>query len=602
MANVTDVRVQKLFALALGLKITSSALGWWLRDPWILGLLVPLLVMIAYIVIGLNRHDSDVTDDKFADSCYYLGFIFTITSIIFSLFDLPNIGTRIQDIAVRFGAAMISTVLGLGVRVYLVSFRKEVADAIRDAEDAVLDATRKFTDQLNLALDRLQDYSKRVDEAARDTSDRVNAHISEISRNHAEKLGEFFSDLTESNKKSFDDALSEVRKASLRLSDSVDQYSNGMRANIDSIGAKVDSFARGVDERLKKTTFPDDYFDKHLQGPLAQLSEAAGSVARESEATARSVKGATTALDRSLRLLGSKASMVDSALDTVPGLVKQQKALFDAAESQLDALRSIPPAIESIGKDFRDTADEVKRASIENSVLGTRVDNVIVEGVNTRDAIERALVGVASKLEENSSHIRSLAEQIASASATANKAVSQLEAVASTGEKASSSIAASSAASEKIAGDLRELVTADIDAARALAGIEGHASNAIQEVRDAAEKLAGIAQRLESLDGALRGQGSELAQVVGRVTDIRIPVQPFTVRAAPGAANSSITASEPFANVEAKPPSQHEVLPTQALPAALDGNSSSAARTDIPTASLTTAESGDPDRVGPDGR
>ena len=139
MNALLSIRVQKLFAVAVFLKVVSAFFGWYLQLQWSLGLVLPLLVMAAYIALGLKRQDRDVTDEKFADSCYYLGFIFTITSIVFSLFDLPNIGERIQDIAVRFGAAMVSTVLGLAVRVYLVSFRPDSSDALKDAEDAVLE-------------------------------------------------------------------------------------------------------------------------------------------------------------------------------------------------------------------------------------------------------------------------------------------------------------------------------------------------------------------------------------------------------------------------------------------------------------------------------
>ena len=110
MAGILDIRVQKLFVVILILKVLSSGLGWYFGFPWSLGFWIPLVLMVAYIILGLKRHDSDVTDEKFADTCYYLGFIFTITSIIFSLLELPSIGTKIQDIAVRFGAAMVSTV------------------------------------------------------------------------------------------------------------------------------------------------------------------------------------------------------------------------------------------------------------------------------------------------------------------------------------------------------------------------------------------------------------------------------------------------------------------------------------------------------------
>ena len=203
MNSIAQIQVQKLFVVALILKVTSAFFGWYLQMPWSLGFALPLLVMVAYIVLGYFRKDTDVSDEKFADTCYYLGFIFTITSIIFSLFDLPNIGTRIQDIAVRFGAAMVSTVLGLGVRVYLVSFRQDINDAIKDAEDAVLDATRKFTEQLTIALERLRDFESQVDSAAKSTVERVNLQIENLSMNHANKLTEFFTELTTQNQKAF---------------------------------------------------------------------------------------------------------------------------------------------------------------------------------------------------------------------------------------------------------------------------------------------------------------------------------------------------------------------------------------------------------------
>ncbi|HBO4518639.1 TPA: hypothetical protein L4U64_005188, partial [Pseudomonas aeruginosa] len=122
------ISLKRLFVLTCVLKVGSSFLGWYLHEPWIFGLLLPLLFMAAYMLIGYRLRDSDISAEKFADSCYYLGFIFTIASIIFSLFDLPNIGTDLTIIAVRFGAAMVSTVLGLAVRVTLVSFRPSTED------------------------------------------------------------------------------------------------------------------------------------------------------------------------------------------------------------------------------------------------------------------------------------------------------------------------------------------------------------------------------------------------------------------------------------------------------------------------------------------
>jgi hypothetical protein len=178
---VIRVRMQRLFALTVTLKVGTAFLGWRFQMPWSLGFGVPIAIMVAYIVVGLNRSDDDVSDEKFADTCYYLGFIFTITSIIFSLFDLPNIGTRIQDIAIRFGAAMVSTVFGLAVRVYLVSFRKDGADAVQDVEDAVVEAAHRFREQLVIAVEKLRGFEETVDRAATNAVERVNLQVEKLS-------------------------------------------------------------------------------------------------------------------------------------------------------------------------------------------------------------------------------------------------------------------------------------------------------------------------------------------------------------------------------------------------------------------------------------
>ena len=195
MRGLQDIKIQKLFLVAIILKIGFSAVGWWFNDPWILGFGLPLVVMAGYIAIGVTRKDTDVSDEKFADSCYYLGFIFTIASIILSLFDLPNIGTNLQSIAVRFGAAMVSTVAGLIVRVYLVSFRKDASDAVRDAEEEVIEASNRFREHLVIAYEKLIDFQATVDDACRQTVERSNLQIAGLSKKHAERLSGFFGEL-----------------------------------------------------------------------------------------------------------------------------------------------------------------------------------------------------------------------------------------------------------------------------------------------------------------------------------------------------------------------------------------------------------------------
>ena len=514
---------------------------------WSLGFAVPLLAMCAYILLGYYRRDTDVTDEKFADSCYYLGFIFTITSIIFSLFDLPNIGTKIQDIAVRFGAAMVSTVLGLGVRVYLVSFKRDIGDAMKDAEEAVLDATWKLSEQLTIVLERLRDFESQVDSAARSTVERVNLQVENLSKNHADKLAEFFKDLTAENQKAFKLALAEVKTASRHLADSVDGYAQGMRSNLSSIEAKVGAFTEAVTDRLKTTTFPDDYFAKHLAAPLGMLTESAIELTGSVKNASSEVSQSSVVLTGALKKLRDKANATEGSLDTVLMLTKQQQAILDSSEGQLTTLGQLSKNLTNFDVALSNTLAGITASNDVTSNLVSRVSNVVEEGAEARKSLQQSLADVIFRLDSNASATATVAKNL-DANATAsmasaatiserlgehlvatNTAAASIASHLATNTIASESVAAkldaTAIASKSIAGMLDGLAAADVQASATLGTIGINANTAIGKVDQAVAQLQDMVSQLSSLDGAIRTQSSDLKQVIEQIKDVKIVIE-----------------------------------------------------------------------------
>ncbi len=522
MARIVDIRVQKLFVLVLVLKVLSSGLGWYLGFPWSLGFWVPLTLMSAYIVLGLKRQDDDVSDDKFADTCYYLGFIFTITSIIFSLFDLPNIGTRIQDIAVRFGAAMVSTVLGLGVRVYLVSFRRDAADAIRDVEDSVIEASQRFREQLVIAFEKMRDFQSEVDVASKATVERVNMQVEALSKNHADKLTVFFADLTTRNQEAFTEALTEVRAASVRLTQSVDGYAHGMRANLTSIEEKVGVFAEAVTTRLRTTTFPDDYFSKNLAGPLAQLQGAASEISGAVNRVSTDVNLSSAVLAGALKKLRDKSGAVEESLGTILTLTEQQQAVLATSQGQLSVLEQLNTTLVGYDALFAKTLGGIKDSSKVSAALADRVAAVTTEGADARRSLEKSLSDLVLKLGANAQATETLGAQVGATASASKQIAVQLAASATTTATVAGKLAANSAAAALVAGKLDGIAAADVEAAKTLATLGTHAAQAIDKVDTAVEQLQEMVRQLASLDTALRGQSSELRDVAERIHETRL--------------------------------------------------------------------------------
>ena len=347
--QISELRIQNVFVLAIGLKVLSSFLRWYFGDPWILGFTVPLLVMAAYIAIGLVRRKGDVSDEKFADSCYYMGFIFTITSLVFSLFDLPQIGDRITLIAVRFGAAMISTVAGLAVRVYLVSFKQDAADALHMAEDSIVDAYAQFRERLMITVEKMHEFQCEVELATRGTIARVNLQLEAVGQTCGEKLREHFKEVAVENRTLSQQMFEEMQAANARATSVVGQYAEALEKHLARIDAASSAFTVAMNQRVQETTFPDDYFSRALEEPLGRLTKNMQAVASEVGVVSDDVHDAADGLFSALQAIRAKTTVIDGALDKVLTLARQQERISALGDSQAERLEAVTEGLANLG-------------------------------------------------------------------------------------------------------------------------------------------------------------------------------------------------------------------------------------------------------------
>lgn len=564
-----NINVRNLFIVACVLKVASALAGWHFNSPWILGFALPLMVMLGYMWLGATRRNDDVSDEKFADSCYYLGFIFTIASISVALMDLPNIGVHIQDIAVRFGAAMLSTVLGLSVRVAMVTFRKDLGDAIHNAEEGVVEASLRFRDQLGAALDRLSSFETAVDQAARLSVERVNLQVESLSRNHADRLTQFFAALTRGNQEAFALALEEVKSASTRLSASVDDYALGVRANLGSMEAKVVAFSDAIANRLETTTFPDDYFAKHLEHPLARLKSAADEVHGHMIGASETVGASTAVLSSALKKLRDKASTTESALGSVAKLAAQQQLLLEGAQGQVDRLESLGTTLHGFDNMLERAVMGFENAKSSDAELKEALRRVVADSEAMRKEVRDRLKEVADELvtategqyqnfdlarvslQSTADTYAALATRIESATEAASGKLLQ---GADANLQAANRMATLAVATEVAAGKLEAVAAADAQVARTLSSLCETATAGLKRVDVAVEQLQFIARHLGSIDASVLGP------------DVRGGSRPF-VHAWP------VSPELPSAAVSYSSPGIRAPLPEQPVAATQQANS-----------------------------
>jgi len=483
------IQTKNLFFLAVLLKVSFASASVWLQDTWILGFALPLAVMVTYMAIGYFRRDkAEVPDEKFADSCYYLGFIFTIASICACLVDIPHIGTNLSAIAVRFGAAMVSTVLGLFVRVWLVSFRKDSTDAVVDAGEAVVKASYALADQLTVSLNHFKGFDEELFRAAQSSMDRVNQQIEAISKNYAASLDVFFQELSAKHETQIDSALVRAEQASKTLETMVERVGQGAARSVLTVQQRAVELVGELENRLRSSEFPGDYFVKTLAEPMRDFQLAATALSTQVQSASSGLEKSTSKLALAFKRLEQRSEEIDGAMNSVVTLAKSQYEVLEATQGQMGALtalgqqlRTMTDALSQILKRLDESDGHTRQLTGAVSELARNSDSTRVSLVDSLNGITRQLTVHAASNDALSKHmadnVKGTQETVSALrdGATANiQVINEMKTTAATQEQVAKQLEASVTRQGTIATALRDAGEQSIRVCEQLAQVTSH--------------------------------------------------------------------------------------------------------------------------------
>jgi len=396
------VSIRSLFLLTIILKIASSVSGWLLASPWLLGFSVPLALMSLYILLGLFRADDTISDEKFADSCYYLGFIFTLSSILVALLDIPSIATKLPDISVRFGAAMVSTVLGLIVRVYLVNFRAEFDDAKQTAEDGLLDSVRSFRLHLDLTVDKLREFQNLVHDASKQSVAQADLALQDATAEHARYFTELLDKLAAEHRKLIMESADHMKATTQTLANALQDYAQSLAAGSARFEAETAGFSTKLDARIERVTLPENYFSARLSPAINKLGEAVSAAGEQVNSMFAEVRENSRKMNSALEGLVKQTAAAGASVEQVREAVLERAEALEMARQQIAVFRqfgatvatmetSVSRAIASISameQAVQAVVDETGNIAIANRDIGALTDRQ-----------QAALADIAGKLE-----------------------------------------------------------------------------------------------------------------------------------------------------------------------------------------------------------
>jgi len=195
-----------------GLILTRPVDGIWT-------MLLAVLVMLGYWIFNWKRAGlgkSTTARGVFGDSFYYLGFLFTFVALVSVMLKLGTAAFDIDSIVGSMGPALITTVVGMAVRIYITQFDPITSEP----EIETLTAIGDLSGSLISATNRMQTAMETVTASAEKSMQNVTAQNIKLIEESSQANRTLIEESTKTNR----DALNEIRtKAETELEQFVEK-------------------------------------------------------------------------------------------------------------------------------------------------------------------------------------------------------------------------------------------------------------------------------------------------------------------------------------------------------------------------------------------
>jgi hypothetical protein len=238
--------------------------------------LVPLLIISGYAVLLVFARYLRLRDDQAGDNLYYLGFLYTLTSLGVSLWNFSTSGGA-EAVVTNFGVAVSSTILGVALRVIFGQMRQDPLEVERTARLELAEAARRVRQELDATVFELSSFRRATQQSLAEGMLEVKKHIELASANVTDAL----KDMPARSMAPFEMASKQAAEALAKLSSTL---STGLERNVSKLTAETERLASTAEEvttaiasfrdQLNSTQTPEGIIEIKLQPTIRSLTKA----------------------------------------------------------------------------------------------------------------------------------------------------------------------------------------------------------------------------------------------------------------------------------------------------------------------------------------
>ncbi|KRA05678.1 hypothetical protein ASD74_04195 [Rhizobium sp. Root564] len=360
-------------AVFVGLTIIGATTIWFgkLYDlDIVLVTVIPVLLMLAYFALNMLP-GLRLLNEQAGDNLYYMGFIFTLTSLGISLFKFTG-QASIEDVVRNFGVAIVSTIAGIALRIFFNQMRRDPVDIERAVRHELAEMTRRVRSELDSSAMEFSTYrrtsnqmlSEGFEEIAKQAAlngEAVRSSIEAMSLKATTTIDETATRLMATLEQTRSNLSEIAEKNSTTTADLSSRLEKSMEAVEDKLVALATTL-ENLQQRYSAAKSPDEVIRIEVSPTVSELKELVSTstvaIAQNARTTQETAKKIVTAL-----------SAFKSTAASLDKLSKEITSSSAADEKASQALGDLLSTIENV-------APSLKVAASSSIANGEKIENL----------------------------------------------------------------------------------------------------------------------------------------------------------------------------------------------------------------------------------
>jgi hypothetical protein len=374
----------------------------------------PVGIMLGYALLISMARGLRLRDDQSGDNLYYMGFLYTLTSLGVSLYQFTA-SHAAEEIVQNFGIAIGSTITGIGLRVIFNQMRRDPVDVERVMRLELAEAARRVRRELDSTVVEFGYHRRSAQQAAADAFSHVTEKFDEIAGKFLSNLEDLTAKLAaplEAASHRSGDVISELTKA---IGEQLAARASQLSTENDILAQRAGAITAALDDittRLGALATPDRVIEVRMEPMTTALTTAVERLTAQTDGQATAVKEAVemanAATTRSTELVATlqrefdrvatdNHATLEAATDTIKAMAKVLEELKTSSSAYVEVLELM---LEKTDSTMRTFTDVLVRTGVEAATQTDGLREVLPAIEASAHAIAMAAERIAVVLDD----------------------------------------------------------------------------------------------------------------------------------------------------------------------------------------------------------